>query len=124
MRRSIAAALLLVISLPLIPLAAPADPQSKLPACCRRDGKHGCSMMDNRNSAEPAAATLKAAKSKCPSFPTGKSTPAVSAFPVAASRVYSTPPVDRLGGIAQTEARYRLSFSRTRQKRGPPSLLS
>jgi hypothetical protein len=32
--------------------------------------------------------------------------------------------VSHPAGIAQTEARYRVNFNRSRQKRGPPSLLS
>jgi len=42
-RRTLAAALLTLFSFSLIvPLVFASDPESKLPACCRRAGKHRC----------------------------------------------------------------------------------
>jgi hypothetical protein len=118
--RRVQAILLLVafsfplISLPLVSLRA----EAKLPACCRRDGKHKCSM----KSMAGAGLTLKA-QSNCPLYPSGKASPAVTKFGVASPAVaMAAPLVDFIAPVAQTEARYRVSYSRAGQKRGPPSL--
>jgi len=123
LRKAISIALLAVFSLPLISQLASATPESKLPPCCRRDGKHHCSM--SMSGSTPAtdnnAATVKPANVQCASFPTANSCPPVSVFlvaPVPASAQFAAAQLD---AVAQTEARYRIAYSRTRQKRGPPS---
>jgi hypothetical protein len=45
-RRITSAILFAAITLPLWVAVLFTDPGSKLPACCRRDGKHHCAMMD------------------------------------------------------------------------------
>jgi hypothetical protein len=118
--RRVQAILLLVafsfplISLPLLAFRA----EAKLPACCRRDGKHKCSM----KSMPGNGLTLKG-QSKCPLYPSGKASLAVAKLGVAVPAVaVEAPLVDFAAPAAQTEARYRVSYSRTSQKRGPPSL--
>lgn len=124
-RRAIAASLLFVMSLPLMTMAEFAQPQSKLPACCRRDGKHHCSMMDARDMpSDSTSSAIKAAKTKCASFPISLAAHTGSAIHAAPVLTFDAPAVFPRNGIKQTEARYRMSFSRTRQKRGPPSFLS
>jgi len=66
---------------------------------------------------------LQAAPQHCPYYPTGSAVPVHSfaAVPQSAqtffAAIQSHPAVH-----AQTEARYRVSFSRSSQKRGPPVL--
>jgi hypothetical protein len=118
--RRVQAILLLVafsfplISLPLVSLRA----EAKLPACCRRDGKHKCSM----KSMAGAGLTLKA-QSNCPLYPSGKASPAVTKFGVASPALRW----QRRWLILSPRSRrpkpgYRVSYSRAGQKRGPPSL--
>jgi hypothetical protein len=60
---------------------------------------------------------------QCSQFPK-TSTAVSSAKPAPAPGTLTTPlAFSHLNVKAQTEARYRVSHSRTRQKRGPPSLL-
>ncbi len=101
-----------------------ADSQSTLPPCCRRDGKHHCAMMDMLQQQEEAAGpSWKAAQTKCAQYP--KHSKGYSAVKLAhqppsstfTGLVFSSPAVK-----AQTETLYRISHSRSRQKRGPPFL--
>ncbi|MBC8166351.1 MAG: hypothetical protein H7Y20_10815 [Bryobacteraceae bacterium] len=125
MHRAFAVLLLTILSFPLIPAVNPADEQSNLPACCRRDGKHHCAMMASPAiSPEASGAKFKAVRTKCASFPKSQATPVVSAFLSVPARGIAEPVIAALDVVAQTEARYRLSFSRSRHKRGPPARLS
>jgi hypothetical protein len=102
-----------------------AGADSQLPSCCRRDGMHHCAMsgaMDNESSSGPA---FRPIHQKCPCFPATTVAPAHSNIvflkaPAAAFACLQT----HAAVQTQTEARYRVSFSRSRQKRGPPSLFS
>jgi hypothetical protein len=101
-----------------------ADPESTLPACCRRDGKHHCAMMDMAGMEQDDGGTYwKATPQKCGEFPkSGASLCVAKSVPCRTSEngpiVISDPTV-----AAQTEILYRISHSRTREKRGPPSLV-
>jgi hypothetical protein len=122
--RFIAIALLLIFAGDTALPALLADSESALPACCRRDGKHHCAMMDMLEKQEQSGGpSFRTVARKCPLFPrstvaffTGQATPP----PVAAFvGSISSHPVFK----AQTEILYRISHGRTRQKRGPPSLV-
>jgi hypothetical protein len=117
----LAIALLLVLAGNTALPAFFADSQSTLPTCCRRDGKHHCEMVDmagQHNHDGPAWT-----QSRCAQFPK-TSAASYSAQPVPAPSTLATALVFSRQSIkAQTEALYRVSHSRTRQKRGPPSLL-
>jgi len=68
MRRVISLSLMILFSLALMtPFFAP-DADSKLPACCRRSGKHHCMMrlMGEGNRREPGFTTVT---EKCPCSP-------------------------------------------------------
>lgn len=74
--------------------------------------------------ATPTAA-VKSARSRCPLFPVGVAVPAAPAAEFAPPPTLLFHSVSNYGSVAQqAEAQYRVSFSRARQKRGPPSLLS
>jgi hypothetical protein len=119
--------LALIFSFSLITPALFADTPSKLnlPSCCRRDGKHHCAMSMADSPAAPSGPAVGATRERCPYFPKPGSGPTYSktvlvkaALTIFAS-ITSHPSIQ-----PQTEARYRTSFSRSRQKRGPPELLS
>ena len=122
-RRVSAVSLLLALSYSLIAPALFADPESNLPECSRRKGAHQCSMsVQDKFSTEGTAFQLA---QRCPAFPvapavTAHSAPAFSSGSGAVlAALVSHPAVQQ-----QTQARYRVSFSRSRQKRGPPAFLS
>lgn len=108
---------------PLLSFSAPS--QSKLPPCCRRGGKHGCSMSGKTKIGVSAttAVTLQNAGAKCPLYPSGKAVPAgEGANGTAPAYVPIAPVLSFAASTEQTEARYRISYGRSCPKRGPPSL--
>jgi hypothetical protein len=122
MRRTFAAVLVLVFSLPLItPALAPAPDDSQLPACCRRSGEHHCAMSMDVN----APSRCHVVREICPFSPFAH-TPLVQphAFamldrPVLAG--FASSPAEVVGSA---EAGYRISADRARHKRGPPDSLA
>jgi len=123
MRRIWAILLVAVYSFsPIAPAVFASDPESKLPPCCRRDGKHHCAMMANQQ-ASPSGPSIQS--NRCPLFPGAPAIPAGPAIslPGVAAAIFagwlSHPAV-----CPQTEALCRISYSRAGQKRGPPILLS
>jgi hypothetical protein len=93
--------------------------QDAIPACCRAHGKHKCMMRMAAN--QP----IHGIAPKCPFVPrfsfTAVNGPGI-AIPIAAQ--------SRCGALAahpaaqaQAETLFRISFARSRQKRGPPVFL-
>jgi hypothetical protein len=121
MRRVWATLLTLLFSLSLIiPAVSAADAESSLPACCRRNGTHHCSLSKGGTESSSGPAVQP---TRCSLYPSAKGLPTgrTAAVAKASERIFAglvAHPATR----RQTEARYRISFSRTRQKRGPPSL--
>lgn len=99
-------------------LYAPAE--NKLPACCRRDGKHHCAMM--AASSEPSSETqLRAEPAACP-FRSQASTAAFAiAYLPTTSSIYFAGLESHPAIHEQTQAAYRVSETRSHQKRGPPA---
>jgi hypothetical protein len=108
-----------------LPIAAASQDGSdaSLPACCHTHGRHHCSMgrlTGSQQSDTPAFAQLT---EKCPYAPSASVNshndprhPGLSALIHA--EIVSHPAVH-----AQTVARRRIAFDRSRQKRGPPIFL-
>jgi hypothetical protein len=67
---------------------------------------------------------VKSSATKCPLYPTDEAGPMAKATAPPLISTATAPVWSRPTAIEQTEARFRLSFSRTCQKRGPPSLAS
>ena len=121
MRRLLAVALVEAFCFPLIaPALLAGDPQSNLPACCRREGKHHCAMP----APEPGGASGAAfAGAPCLLFPSPAAIPALRSVGLAngsnaISVELAADPVAR----TQSETLLQISFARARQKRGPPFL--
>jgi hypothetical protein len=123
MRRFLAMLLVAGFSFSLIaPVVLAADPDAKLPPCCRRDGKHHCAMMSDQ-AGSPEGPSLRAAG--CALFSTGRATPAgKTAGLCGAPRAIFAGLVGSRAIPARTEALCRSSYSRAGQKRGPPTPLS
>ena len=64
MRRTLASALLVLLSFPLIAPAL-ANTASELPACCRRSGEHHCAIAEQTGSAQTVF------QNRCPVYPNG-----------------------------------------------------
>lgn len=126
MRRTAAIVLLVVFSFSLIPAGLFAHTESSLPTCCRRDGKHHCSMKSMSDvPSQPSGTALRDAGRKCPLYPLGNATPAVAkASTPRPANGLAVPILHPFAEAERTEALYRISFNRGWQKRGPPSPLS
>lgn len=126
MKRAVALMLMVIYGLALAtPLLAYAsgDPESKLPACCRRNGSHHCAISDayQRQMASDGPA-FAAPPQHCPFYPQHAQQSriqavlaALSAQSLICASVESHPACH-----AQTEALSRIAFDRSRLKRGPP----
>ena len=103
----------------LSPLLHAAEPESSLPACCRRDGSHGCAKSKNSAAGKPS---LVSGKTVCPQFPTAKTVPAESdrAAGVPARFSFLTPPGSTSELAEQLQLRYSLQLTGFAHKRGPP----
>jgi hypothetical protein len=122
MRRTIAVFMLLIfglfLSVPL--LAASSNPSNNRPACCRRDGKHQCMM---QMEGDPGTTQASAPPEKCPFSPHAWQVTQVQNHVIApgvAGAIYAalqSHPACHL----QSETQRRISFDRSRQKRGPPA---
>lgn len=125
LQRVFALLLLVAISFPLIsPLLAAPPSESQLPACCRRHGKHHCSMK-GMSGAKAASHEVRGIKSKCPIYPDGKSVPVTASLSAGMpAAVLVSPVLSYASPLVQSEAQYRISYARSCQKRGPPSFLS
>lgn len=124
MRRASAILLLVVLSFPLISPALVVNAGTALPECCRRDGAHRCAMTAAVDvPLPPSGPSVEAARGKCPLFPKGGAIPVSgNVLDLGPSPFFFASLVSRPAAVEQAEARYRISFSRARQKRGPPSL--
>jgi hypothetical protein len=127
LRRALAILLLFAFSVPLIPLTVSAhDAAPQLPACCRKDGKHGCSMKGMTDPGKQSSRASIKSPSRCASFPTAVFVTAggKAVAPPASSGI--APEIfEPFSAAEQAETHWRISFSRAWQKRGPPpSLLS
>ena len=122
-RRSLAVLLLVIFSSSLSsPVLSASDPDSKLPPCCRRSGKHRCATKASlpESSSGPA---LRA--SRCPSYRTTKVVPVNRLVSLSViSQAGFSAPIYRPAIRPRTQSLCRSSFSRARQKRGPPALFS
>jgi hypothetical protein len=105
--------------------AASSDPETGLPACCRRNGKHHCAKMDQfLKSVDTRAPQFRSAPQHCPFYPHSKTATIVTShIGLAPSVAIFAAVVSHPSVHPQTHAFYRLSLDRSRQKRGPPAQL-
>jgi hypothetical protein len=127
MRRLLAFTMLAVISsFQIAPLLAfsSSNAEANLPACCRRNGSHHCAAMDQAEHSPGSGLTAHAIQERCPSYPRAATVPV---FPFHAapspSRSHYAQIASHPASHPQTDALYRLSLDRSRQKRGPPGIL-
>jgi len=96
------------------------SPDSQLPACCRRDGKHHCAMMAMAER-DSQKASFRQQPAACP-YRSGSFTLTYSfgLYPPASLSFYASI-VEHPAVHQQTELRHLISATRSHQKRGPPS---
>jgi hypothetical protein len=123
MRRVLALLLMALFSFSLIsPAVFASDPDSKLPACCRRGGTHHCAMMAMQSESPSGSAVQPG---RCPLFPSAKDVPAGPAASLPEFfRVISTGLLTHSAFIRESESLSLSSYSRAGQKRGPPASIS
>jgi hypothetical protein len=113
--------MMLLFSFALIsPLLASDSVQANLPACCRRAGKHHCAMAGQETQ---QGASIDIVSQKCPCIPTATTAIHLGALAAPAGHAIFAGIISHPAIHAQTAAQYRISFDRSRQKRGPPSFL-
>lgn len=124
LRKLLSILLLVVFSFPVAaPLfAGTAEREARLPACCRKDGKHHC-MMSEEDASRLAQTKpyFTAPTEKCPYYP--KAATALRSDRYAARTVEAVfASLSRHpAGATQTDAKRRISRDRSRLKRGPPT---
>src|SRR5687767_1765612 len=106
----------LVVALVSFALLAPAvsAPDPKLPACCRRHGKHHCSDRSDSGTAIQAA--------KCGAFPSAQSLPVPVILPSPQATISIA--ANHLIAFPQFAQEHVTAPDRAHRKRGPPSLLA
>ncbi|HLI77577.1 MAG TPA: DUF2946 family protein [Acidobacteriaceae bacterium] len=129
-RKPIAALLLLVFVLPMLlsSMAMGQDPESGLPACCRRNGQHHCAMtLMERSAMAMSAATQQEPRwsspaEHCPYCPASVTVAqhldSLAPPPVSPLLLYSRTLAERR---RQAECRRRIALDGARHKRGPPA---
>jgi hypothetical protein len=126
LRRLLSILLLVVFGLPVVsPLfAMESMDQTRLPACCRRDGKHHCmASMSDRNGLRQTTRAFSTPTEKCPYCPSAVIAVHTDLLALPPAKAVFASLVSHPSGTAQTDSLRRISRDRSRQKRGPPSLL-
>jgi hypothetical protein len=121
-RRLLAISLLMLFGLPFaLQLFGTRAAEASLPICCRRDGKHHCAMMGMGPS---QGSSMRTIGEKCPYSIAPPAILVLPSFtPSTAASVFAGI-TKHPAGSAQAEAQRRISFDRTRQKRGPPAKIA
>ena len=114
--------LVLFLSLQVLPFISSQTPdEASLPACCRAHGKRHCARHMNQLADSGSTPALAQVTEKCPYTPLAPATMHGHIFkPILAALIFAeivSYPVSR----PQMVARLRISFDRSRQKRGPPA---
>lgn len=124
MRRLLAILLLAVFGLPYASvLFAQEGAETGLPACCRKNGKHHCAMSQLQSSGAQQGERISMVAEKCPYAPAVPAAAHLSLFAAPLSAGVFAELVHHPAIHEQTHAKYRISRDRSRQKRGPPSLI-
>ncbi len=127
MRRLYSILLLGAFLLPFLApaLSAGATAESQLPACCRRNGRHHCAMSAAARammaSADAKQHGFRAPLERCPYQQHSLGVVHHESSAVHAPGVTTVALLREPSAAAQAECLRRISFDRSRQKRGPPA---
>jgi hypothetical protein len=119
MRRALAITIVFLIGFSMTAPLFAVGATDSIPLCCRRNGSHHCAGSTTPDQDSRAISTIGP---KCPNWP--KSTPAPRPNDLASTQAQgiSTSIYTHPASAPQIEARYRVAFARSRQKRGPPAI--
>jgi hypothetical protein len=120
MRRVVGVFLILLFWLGPLAAVLPANAESRLPACCRRNGAHHCAL-SAASHPYSGGSPVFADRSQCPSFPDSAAASTVSVHAMAASPARLPAPLARSYGLVAELAGALLSQPRSRAGRGPPA---
>jgi hypothetical protein len=121
MRRILATSLMMMFSWMLIaPFFAP-DADATLPSCCRRNGKHHCMVrtMEDLSGRQRGVTNVS---EKCPYFPVSSVAVHAPTYSPGNAEAFFAEVLSHPALAPQAEALQRISFTRSRQKRGPPPI--
>jgi hypothetical protein len=120
MHRLLAITIVLLFGLPLAAPLFAVDAARSLPECCRRNGRHQCvaGMVS-----DPGNRTISTIAPKCPSWPKSAAVTWPNGLASAQTQSIRETLFAHPESAPQSEARYRVAFVRSRQKRGPPAIL-
>ncbi len=127
MARTTAIAVLMFLLLPLCLPLDQAKSEASLPACCRGNGKHRCSMMARfrpSNQDQSTGPAVRSANEPCPYGSMLFAPAAPYAIGVPARAASSARPVPYPAVILQAVLQARISEARSHHKRGPPPFLA
>jgi hypothetical protein len=119
MRRILSTFLLLFLALPLVAPAFGQTAQQRLLLCCRKSGAHHCLTSATTEDGLPAPSL----HTHCPATPNPAVSGHASSWIAASDQPSSAASADTSLRVRQVEAGYRISFHRSRQKRGPPAFV-
>jgi len=126
LRNSIAGLLLAILIVPYFLWLGAPNPESTLPPCCRRDGKHHCAMMMDYLARQEAASREKRFKAEpdaCPYRSHLFSAPATAHdIGIPARLLFFAGLAGYSFNVEQVRALARISSARSHQKRGPPRI--
>jgi hypothetical protein len=127
MRRLLSITLVALLGLPSVMALLPGSDESRLPACCRRNGAHHCAMsaammarMMEYVSREPGFA----APSHCPFYPTHGSPATAPQFAIAWTPESLAAPIKQFHAAIPFHASASSRELRAAANRGPPSHIS
>jgi hypothetical protein len=122
-RRLLSITLLLLFSLPLISpvLVLAASSEANLPACCRRNGAHHCTMKLHQADASGHGPTFSAIPQRCPAYPAIVTSVRHGELSFYQASLIFAEVVSHPAVKVQTQVRARVALDRSRQQRGPPT---
>lgn len=116
MRRVLAIPLLILFMLPIaLPFFSAGEAEASVPVCCRRNGKHHCMMMQSSRHSKTSMIG-----EHCPYSAAQPAMLIPASFAPSTSASVFAGLTQHPSVAPQAEAQQRVSFDRTRQKRGPP----
>lgn len=122
MQRSVASILMLLFSWLLVQPLFASSAELSLPLCCRKSGKHHC-MMAHMAQTSDKGPGVKTIAEKCPYCPHSTTASQTQLIATGTGKAIFAGLVSHPSVCSQTEANYRVSYDRSRHKRGPPALI-
>jgi hypothetical protein len=121
MRRLLAITIAVLLGFTLAAPLFDVSASTTVPECCRRNGQHHCmGGMASDTGSDPAFSSVAP---QCPRFPIASPAPQPHSFVPHWAQTAGIPFSVRPASLRETEAQYRVSYARSRQKRGPPTFL-